>query len=119
MVNCPCGLYSELQSLAENVNKFLQCLNKLSDKKESEIFGFGLTFEVLYQGQQSVFFTASVFGLIQTCIEWVLDQIWCDDSCVLVFPRAYYFLCEETYHRYIKTNSIPWDVSKNKRKFCK
>lgn len=48
MVNCPCGLYSELQSLAENVNKFLQCLNKLSDKKESEIFGFGLTFEVLY-----------------------------------------------------------------------
>lgn len=27
---------------------------------------------------------------------------------------ACYFLCEESCHRYIKTNSIPWDVSKNK-----
>lgn len=42
MVNCPHRLYSELQSLANNVNTFLQCLNKLGDNKESKILEFGL-----------------------------------------------------------------------------
>lgn len=38
-------LYSELQSF-KNVSKFLKCLNKLVDNKESKIFGFGLNFKV-------------------------------------------------------------------------
>lgn len=48
MVNCPHRLYSELQSLANNINTFLQCLNKLGNNKESKIFEFGLNnpFEV-------------------------------------------------------------------------
>lgn len=33
-------------SVAKNVNKYLKCLHKLVDNKESKIFGFGLTFEV-------------------------------------------------------------------------
>lgn len=113
MVNCSHGLYSELQSLANNVNKFLQCLYKLVDNKKSKIFEFGLTnpFEV-YIKENNQCYSQQVF------LVWcstALDGFWVRFSViVLVFPRAYYFLCEEPYHRHIKTSSTLWDASKNK-----